>query len=258
MTVVEMRPDLTGRPEEDFVAGRGTEADTLMEAGIEQAAGLVAGTDNDANNLSIVMTARELNPKLFVVVRQNQHGNSDIINAVEADMTMHPSALIADKIRVLLATPMLYEFISLALYQDDSWACELASRVSALVRDEVPHIREWAVDEVQSAVLQEYLHQGGHFTISDLMRNPWQRDRTLKAIVLLIHRRNDRLLLPDPDTPIKVGDRLLICGNRTAFTRMLWTVSHRHTLDYIKTGYDAPQSWVWRKLAARQSRRRRQ
>lgn len=254
--VVEMRPDLTGRPDDNFVAGRGTEADTLLEAGVDRAGGLVAGTDNDANNLSIVMTARELNPDLFVVVRQNQHGNSDIIAAVGADMVMHPSALIADKIRVLLATPMLYEFISLALYQDDSWACELASRVSALVRDEVPNIREWAINSEETAVLQAYLHQGGHFTVSDLLRNPWQRDRTLKGIVLLIHRRNDRLLLPDPETPLKAGDRLLLCGNGAAFTRMLWTVSHRHTLDYIKTGYDAPQSWIWRKVAGKWKRRK--
>ena len=88
--VVESRPDLTGRPETGFVAGRGTEADTLTEAGIEDAAGLVAGTDDDANNLSIVMTARELNSDLFVVVRQNQHGNHNIIAAVDADMVMHP------------------------------------------------------------------------------------------------------------------------------------------------------------------------
>jgi hypothetical protein len=32
---------------------------------------------------------------------------------------------------------------------------------------------------------------------------------------------------------------------------MYWTVSHRHTLDYIKTGADQPQSWIWRRLLAR-------
>ena len=66
---------------------------------------------------------------------------------------MHPSAIIADKIRVLLATPMLYEFMSLALYQEDAWACELASRVSALVQDEVPNIREWSLDAGHTAAL---------------------------------------------------------------------------------------------------------
>jgi len=251
VVVIEARPDLTGQPASGFVAGRGTEAVTLSEARIETASGLVAGTDNDANNLSIVMTARELNPDVFVVVRQNEHGNADIIAAVEADMVMHPSALIADKIRVLLATPMLYEFVSLALYQEESWACELVSRVSALVHDHVPSIREWLLSESETRVLHEYLSEGGQLTVRDLLLDPWHREEALKAIVLLIHRRNDRLLLPDPDTPLKVGDRLLLCGNRAAFTRIQWTLSNRHTLDYVRTGQEQPQSWIWRELMKR-------
>ncbi|MGB5671256.1 MAG: TrkA C-terminal domain-containing protein, partial [Sedimenticolaceae bacterium] len=138
-----------------------------------------------------------------------------------------------------------------ALYQDDSWACELASRVSALVNEEVPNISEWLVSPGDAGILHDYLEEGGHFTVHDLLRDPWQRERTLKGIVLLIRRRNDRTLLPGPDTPLKAGDRLLICGDRAAFRRMHWTVSHRHTLDYVRTGEDRAQSWIWRKLARR-------
>jgi voltage-gated potassium channel len=249
VVVIEARPQVTGQPDTKLVTGLGTEAETLLEADIENAAGLVAGTDNDANNLSIVMTARELNSSVFAVVRQNQADNRDIIAAVDAEMVMHPSAIIADKIRVLLATPMLYEFISLALYQDESWACELASRVIALVGDEVPETREWSLDQGEGSALRDYLTQGGQFSVAELLRDPWQRERDLKAIVLLVRRRNDRMLLPDPEAALKPGDRLLICGNRAAFTRMQWTVSHRHTLDYVKTGRDVPQSWLWRRLA---------
>ena len=146
---------------------------------------------------------------------------------------------------------MLYEFMSLALYQDDTWACQLVSRVAALVRDEVPDICEWSVEAGDGGVLRDYLANGGQFSIEELLRDPWQRQRGLKSIVLLIHRRNDRLLLPGPDTMLKVGDRLLMCGNRAAFTRMNWTVSHQHTLDYVKTGQDRPQGWLWRKLSHR-------
>ena len=248
LVVVEEHPEVTGQPETRFVAGRGTEAVTLEEAGIENAVGLVAGTENDANNLSIVMTARELNPEVFVVVRQNEHGNAAIIDAVDADMIMHPSALIADKIRVLLATPMLYEFLSLALYEDDSWACELTSRLTGLLRDKVPDIREWELTECDTCALNEYLSDGGVFHVDDLLRDPWRREEKLQVIVLLIRRRNDRILLPDGDAPLKADDRLLLCGDRGAFRRMRWTVSHRHTLDYIKTGIDPPQSWLWRRF----------
>jgi hypothetical protein len=120
----------------------------------------------------------------------------------------------------------------------------------------VPHIREWSLDEQENPALHDYLHQGGQFTVQDLLRNPWRRAESLRAIVLLVRRRNDRLLLPDPETALKYDDKLLICGSRSAFRRIEWAISHRHTLEYVKTGIDSPQGWLWRRLAT-QGRYRR-
>jgi Trk K+ transport system NAD-binding subunit len=58
LVVVEAKPGRTGEPDGGCVVGRGTEAVTLEQAEVRRAVGLVAGTNNDANNLSIVMTAR--------------------------------------------------------------------------------------------------------------------------------------------------------------------------------------------------------
>jgi voltage-gated potassium channel len=76
------------------------------------AVGLIAGTDNDANNLSIVMTAKALNPSLFTVVRENHLMNRELFDAVGADVLMHPSLIVANRIRMLLGTPLLTEFVS--------------------------------------------------------------------------------------------------------------------------------------------------
>jgi len=80
--VIEMTPEKTGKPSGLCIKGRGTEAVTLREAGVETAVGLVAGTDDDVNNLSIIMTARELNPDLFVIARQNRQENQALFDAV--------------------------------------------------------------------------------------------------------------------------------------------------------------------------------
>ena len=50
------------------VRGVGTEAGPLRAAGIEHSAGIVAGTDDDVTNLSIVVTARQLKRDLFTVI----------------------------------------------------------------------------------------------------------------------------------------------------------------------------------------------
>ena len=56
--VIEASPKITKSPE-GTISGRGTEAVTLREAKITDAVAIVAGTDNDANNLSIVLTAQD-------------------------------------------------------------------------------------------------------------------------------------------------------------------------------------------------------
>ena len=69
LTVIDPNPDLP--IDVHHIVGQGTEAEPLRQAGVEAAVGIVAASDNDTNNLSIAMTAMEVNPKLFVVVRQN-------------------------------------------------------------------------------------------------------------------------------------------------------------------------------------------
>ena len=251
VVVIEADPALTGVPKEGVVAGRGTEAATLQEARIESASGLIAGTDNDANNLSIVVTARELNPQLFVVVRQNHSDNTSIIDAVNADMVMHPSRIIADKIRVLLASPLTYEFISLAYYQDNDWACELVSRITAVVEGHTPQIIEVPINAFHAQAVTEVLNQGGSVKLGELMRDPWDRESCLNAIVLMLERHNDRRLLPSPDTELKQDDRLLVCSGRKGFTRLHWNLQHDNVLSYVRSGTVAKHGWLWRKLYRR-------
>lgn len=245
--VVEAQPEATGRPPEGVVIGRGTEADTLLEAGVDSAVGLVAGTDDDANNLSIVMTAQAINPRLFVIARQNLDQNSELFDAVHADMVMHPGSIVAEKIRVLLATPMLYEFINLAQYQDDEWACEQISRIIALVKNRVPAIMEVAIDDEHAYAVSRALAAGEVVSVADLLRDSWQIEHGLDAMVLLLRRGKDRYLMPAPEMTLKADDRLLLCGNESAFARLSWSLSNVHTLSYLLTGEAGPQGWVWRK-----------
>jgi voltage-gated potassium channel len=249
VVVIEAAPEITGSPAEGVIVGRGTEAATLQEAEIEMACGLIAGTDNDANNLSIVVTARTLNSDLFVIVRQNHMDNSGIINSVKADMVMNPSQIIADKIRVLLAIPLLNEFISLAYYQDDEWACELASRISGLVGNHVPTLVEIDIVPKQAGAVFDVLSHGGSVKLGDLQRDPWERESCLKCIVLMLERKNDRILLPPPTTELKKEDRLLVCAGSSGLSRLYWNLQHDNVLSYVQNGTIAKHGWLWRKLS---------
>ena len=83
VTVIEEKPNWT-HPPENTVVGRGTEADTLQEAKIKNAVGIVAGTNHDVNNLSILLTAEQSNPKIFTILRQELVINQHVSRALEA------------------------------------------------------------------------------------------------------------------------------------------------------------------------------
>jgi Trk K+ transport system NAD-binding subunit len=247
LVIIEADPERTRPPEGvPFVLGRGTEAETLKEARVHRAVGLVAGTDHDSNNLSILMTARELNPDLFVVARENHEDNAELFAAVGADIVMHPSLIVADRIRVLLATPLLTEFEKLARYQEDAWACELVSRVIALVHDRVPEVWEVRLDDESAHAVCEMAERGEVLTLGALLRDPQNREQQLPAIILMLSHNQERELLPANDRRAHPGDRLLLCGRACARSRMGWTLQNAHSLNYVLTGGSSPEGAVWR------------
>jgi len=252
VVVIEAEPEKTGMPKNGCILGRGTEAETLLEANIQRAAGLVAGTDHDANNLSIIMTARQLNDDLFVILRQNRKDSDPIIEAVKADMVMHPSSIIANRIRVLLNTPLLYQFTQLVLHQDDGWACELVSRLSALVHNRALEIWEVACEDEGAHAVCAAVDEGKAVTLEHLLTDPRERTRSLKTIPLLLLTQTERILLPDKSVVIRRKDRILFAGSVSAKNAMEWTLQNQNALTYILTGESRPQGWIWRWLSRKE------
>jgi Trk K+ transport system NAD-binding subunit len=257
MTVVEAQPDLTGVPKEGVVQGRGTEAHTLEEADIQRAVGLVAGTDNDANNLSILMTARGLNPQLFVVARENHIENYELFERAGAHVVMHPSTIIAHRIRVRLTLPLLSEFLTYARYYDNAWACELISRVAALTQDRNPHVWQIEVGEQQTPALQEAERRGSPILLDALLRDPRDRKRTLPVIALLLEHQDQRHILPEPTKRVRRGDQILFCGREEARNLLEHSLRDLHTLRYVATGEEVPEGWIWRWAARKRKARAR-
>jgi len=75
MVVIESRPDMVQVLEHEntpYIIGDATNEEVLIEAGIEKARGLVSVVASDADNVFITMSARGLNPALFVLARAEE------------------------------------------------------------------------------------------------------------------------------------------------------------------------------------------
>lgn len=243
-TIVEAMPDLTECA--TCVVGSGTEAKTLLEAGIENACGIVAGTDNDINNLSIVMTAKELNPNLFLIVRKNNRNNAALFRKFNADITMQPTDIIAHECLAHMLTPLLAEFLTLAHNQENQWANNLINQLVDVVGETVPETWAITIGDKEASAISEYINSGMLVNISHLMRDPANREKELALVPLLLFRGGNAMLVPDKDTVVLNGDRILFCGTYDAKTVMPTYANNSKTFDYMMNGTEVPDSIIWR------------
>jgi len=246
--IVETNPERAGCPEH-CVVGRGTEAVTLRAARIQEAAGIVAGTSNDADNLSIVVTARDLNPRLFVVTRQNKRASTPIFEAAHTHLVMQSSYIIAREILALLTTPLLARFLQLAHRHGNEWANLLVSRISAVTGETVPEVWVSVLSEASAAAVHQALSEQPDIRLDHLLSDPRRREARLPCLALLLLRAGEEVPLPADTLSLRRGDTLLFCGRAGAASSMAWTLQNHNALSYVVTGLERPDGTVWRWLA---------
>jgi voltage-gated potassium channel len=79
------------------VVGDATDDETLRNAGVERARGLVTTIDSDANNVYVTLSARAINPKLFIVGRANTVGSESKLLQAGANRVVSHDGRPADR-----------------------------------------------------------------------------------------------------------------------------------------------------------------
>ena len=248
--IIEAEPEMTHAPKNTII-GRGTEAVTLREGHIEKAVGIVAGTDNDANNLSIIITARELNPNLFLVARQNQRENDPIFAAAGIDLVMLHSRVIANRILSLIRTPLLTEFLRNARHQSNEWAEGLIDRLWPIIGNVAPELWAVRIDTANAPAVSGVLQAGHKIRLRHLLRDRRNPKDQLHAMALLLVRGGKEILLPEEDEKLAVDDQILFCGRASVEREMGGVLHNESVLQYVETGESLPEAWIWRKLSRR-------
>ncbi len=96
-----------------YVEGDATLEAFLMEAGIERAANIVITLPDDADNIFIVITARQLNPKLRIICRANRQVDETKLLRAGADHVVMPERIGGFYMATLVKKPDLVEFFNL-------------------------------------------------------------------------------------------------------------------------------------------------
>jgi voltage-gated potassium channel len=86
----------------------------LKEVGIERAKGLISVLPTDAENLYVVLSAKGLNPDLFIVARAGEEGSEQKLLRAGADRVISPYHIGGLRIAHTVIKPAVVDFIELA------------------------------------------------------------------------------------------------------------------------------------------------
>lgn len=97
-----------------FIQGDGTEDEDLREAGLERARGLVAASDDDADNLYISLSARSARPDLLIVARASDEDAAKKLRLAGADRVVQPYSTAGKEMAKLVLKPQVAAFLDIA------------------------------------------------------------------------------------------------------------------------------------------------
>jgi voltage-gated potassium channel len=184
--VVDISPE---RSERAMLAGMlsvvadSTRDDTLRQVGVDRARGLVAALSTDADNLFVLLSAKGLNPKIYVATRAAEEGAEEKMRRAGADAVFAPYALTGHRLAQSLLRPHVVQFL------------DFTTKTIGL---------DVVIEQVRVSEHSEVVSR----TIQDM-----QIRRATGLIVMAVRKREGEMLFnPPAETPIQGGDYLIVMG----------------------------------------------
>ena len=112
--IIERNEEIIERFENEktlFVKGNANEDETLVEAGITRAHTLITALPDDADNLFVVLSARQLNKKLHIISRAEFETSHSKLKLAGANSVVMPNRIGGDHMASLVVHPDLIEFL---------------------------------------------------------------------------------------------------------------------------------------------------
>jgi len=135
--IIESSIDLIDVIEHDggilYVKGDATDDETLLKAGIKEASSLITTLPSDANNLYVVLSARQLNAKCTIVSRASNDSSYSKLKIAGADNVIMPDKLGGAHMASLVVTPDIMEFIDRLSIEGES-----SSNIEELIIEDLP------------------------------------------------------------------------------------------------------------------------
>ena len=166
------------------IQGDATLDETLLRAGIENAATLITALPSDADNLFVVLTANQLNSTCKIISRASNQSSYSKLKIAGASNVIMPDKLGGDHMASLVVTPDVIEFVDRLTIEGETTA----------------NLEEIAVDDLP----KKYINK----TILDLDL----RRETGCTVIGIRTPDRDYIINPEAETALTIGSSLIVLG----------------------------------------------
>jgi len=189
LAVIEKDPGLSPLMDANkilYILGDATEEKNLLNAGIQRAKGLIAALATDTENVFLVLTARQLNPGLFIMASANRDESKSKLLAAGATRVESPYDIGATSMAQRIIRPTVTNFLDFAF----------AHRRKDIQMEEIPV-------NPSSALVNVMLKDSG-------IRQQFN------LIIIAIKKLDGNMLFnPSFETVIQGGDTVIAVGQET-------------------------------------------
>lgn len=166
-----------------YIADDATSEDVLVEAGIERAKGLISVVASDADNLFITMSARGLNPALFILARADEEQAEKKLLRAGANRVVMPYLIGGQKMAQTIVKPAVTDFLEFTVHNRD-----IGLEIGEVVVSEKSRLNGMTL--IDSGIRQE-----------------------MDVIIVAVRKRDGEMKFnPSSQTRIEAGDTLISLG----------------------------------------------
>ena len=218
-----------------LVFGNADDKELLLNVGIENAVAIVAATEDDTTNLSILATAKKLNPNIVTIVRENDILDDFLFKNANINHIFTPSKILVNKVTNALVNPLSDKFLKMIIKKDNEWASKLVSKLLQEI-DAKPLLLEVEISESTTPQIFNYLKSEEIAYLSLLGISLHNKEHRNNIVPLLLQRENDIILTPEWENEIKIGDKILLACDNHAKDDIEYICQNAYEFYYAITG----------------------
>jgi len=184
--VIEKDKELIEKHNEEvlFIYGNANEDEVLLESGIERAHSIIVALPNDADNLFVVLSARQINKDVGIISRASQEASYKKLKLAGANNVIMPDRIGGDHMASLVVMPDLVEFLDNL----------------SIIDDNKVNVEEVAIEAITTSATPQ--------TIKDLDF----RNKTGCSIIGYKTPEREYVINPEADTVLRPASKLIVLG----------------------------------------------